>query len=97
MSDEPRTFTEREALVGTSSALTILFARLVDELARAGVMSKADFAGKIRDMADAAEAKRDRGKPTFDLLLIRQVADNLQDAGPPKGWTPEIIIGGKDD
>lgn len=78
------------------TALRLIIAMIIVDLDRAGVVSRTDFAAKLRNQA--AEAEREarpepQGRDRLDLRICRQLADSID---PPdnntgmKGWTPVV-------
>jgi hypothetical protein len=89
-----------EFATGLANAFVISMAMLVEEIETKGTVSRAEFAAKLRSTADNAERAATgllKEAKRFDLVIIRNLADNLAPAPGQTGWKPVVIEGGKGD
>ncbi|MGM4967416.1 hypothetical protein AB7714_28240 [Tardiphaga sp. 1201_B9_N1_1] len=89
---------DRTPLTNVVHAFSFIIAMLVEDLEKAGAMSRPDFAKRLRDMADEAESTAPdhlKGISRADLAIARHVAGLLaKPVGSSPGWTPVVIDGG---
>lgn len=78
------------------TALRLIIAMIIVDLDKAGILSRTEFATKLRKLAATAEQEslpEARGRSRPDLQICRQLADSID---PPdnntgmKGWTPVV-------
>jgi hypothetical protein len=64
---------------------------LIEELEKAGAISKKEFAKRLRETADEAQATAPehlKSDPRLDLQIARHVANLLAKRTPPHKWKP---------
>lgn len=88
---------ERTPLSNAISAFSLITAMLVEDLEKSGVIDRKQFAKRLREAADDAQAKAPenlKSDPRLDLQIARHIA-NLVAAEPPSSpWEPIVIEGG---
>ncbi len=88
---------ERTPLTSAIHAFSIILAMMAEDLEKRGAMNRKDFAKRLRQISDEAEASAPdqlKGDPRLDLAIARHVA-NLLDKPAKEGWTPVVIEGGQ--
>src|SRR5262245_22541437 len=92
---------QRTPLSETISAFSLIIAMLATELEKSAAMSRRDFAKKLKESVDAAEADAPehlKGQPRLDLKIARKVVRLLSLTKPPdpnRAWLPIVIEGGR--
>jgi hypothetical protein len=93
----PVFMSERTPLTSAIHAVSLILAMMAEDLEKSGAMKRKDFARRLRDTADDAEAtapERLKQPNRLDLAIARHVAD-LMDRPGQEQWTPVVIEGGK--
>lgn len=88
---------ERTPLTNVIHAFSLVLAMLAEDLEKRGAMNRKDFAKRLREIANDAEATapdRLKGENRLDLQIARHVA-KLMDRPVKGGWTPVVVDGGK--
>lgn len=89
---------ERTPLSSAIHAFSIVLAMMAEDLEKRGAMNRKDFAKRLRDITDDAEATapdRLRGDARLDLAIARHVAALLDKPPKEAAWTPVVIDGGQ--
>jgi hypothetical protein len=91
--------TTRTPLSNVISAFSLITAMLIEEIEKAGGISRPEFAKRLRDTADEAEAMAPaalKNDSRIDLQIARHVANLLapKGEGGNSGWNPVVIDGG---
>jgi hypothetical protein len=91
--------TTRTPLSNVISAFSLIAAMLIEEIEKAGGISRSEFAKRLRDTADEAEKVAPdalKNDSRVDLQIARHVANLLapKEKGDASGWNPVVIDGG---
>jgi hypothetical protein len=88
---------QRTPLSNAISAFSLITAMLIEELEKSGVIDRKQFAKRLRETADDAQAAAPehlKSDPRLDLQIARHVADLLGAEPTSSPWEPIVIEGG---